>query len=94
MCATVLAYAESRSQVDRALGDDAATMLHTFIDEAGLFAPDEAASAMIAHALVEGRDDEAIVAMLAEAFGAAEIEPQREAVVAYARGSIFSVLRT
>jgi len=94
LCATVLAYAESRSQVDRALGDDAATMLHTFIDEAGLFAPDEAASAMIAHALVEGRDDEAIVAMLAEAFGAAEIEPQREAVIAYACGSIFSVLRT
>jgi hypothetical protein len=93
LCATVLAYAESRNHVRRALGDDAGSLLHAFIDDAGLFAPDEAASATIAHALVEGRDDETILERLTAEYGEEAILPQREAVLAYARESIFSVLR-
>ena len=93
LCATVLAYAESRNHVRRALGDDAGTLLHAFIDDAGLFAPDEAASATIAHALVEGRDDETILEKLTAEYGEDAILGQREAVLTYARESIFSVLR-
>ncbi len=71
----------------------AACLLHAFIDDAGLFAPDEAPSAMIAHALVDGHDDDAILATLAHAFGADEMLPKRDEIVHYAHGSIFSVLR-
>ncbi|MCR9164747.1 MAG: hypothetical protein ACE37F_33785 [Nannocystaceae bacterium] len=93
LCATVLAYAESRSQVRRALGDDAGALLHAFIDEAGLFSPDEAASATIAHALVEGRNDDTILETLGAEYGHDAILPQRDAVRTYAAESIFSVLR-
>ena len=89
----MLAYAESRNHVRRALGDDAGALLHAFIDDAGLFAPDEGASATIAHALVEGRDDETILEKLSAEYGEDAIVPQRDAVLAYARDSIFSVLR-
>ncbi len=93
LCATVLAYAESRTHVCRALGDDAGALLHAFIDDAGLFAPGEAPSATIAHALVEGRDDETILEKLSAEYGRDAIVSQRDAVLTYARDSIFSVLR-
>lgn len=93
LCATVLGYAEGRGQVLRALGPDAEALLHGFIDDAGLFAPDEAASATIAHALVENLDDEAILRTLQEQYDEDAIVSQRDAVLAYARDSIFSVLR-
>lgn len=93
LCATVLAYAESRNHVRRALGDDAGALLHAFIDDAGFFAPDEGASATIAHALVEGRDDETILEKLCAEYGEDAIVSQRDAVLTYARESIFSVLR-
>lgn len=94
LCATVLGYAEGREQVLRALGPDAAALLHEFVDDAGLFAPDEAASATIAHALVDGLDDAALLEALHQRYDEAAIVSQRDAVLAYARDSIFSVLRS
>lgn len=96
LCATALAYAEGRHHVQTALGGagrDPAALLHAFIDEAGMFTADEAPSAAIAHALVEGVDDDAILAGLCDAFGADQVLPRTEEVRAYARDSIFSVLR-
>ena len=92
-CATVLGYAEGRDHVLRALGPDAGVLLHAFIDDAGLFAPDEAPSATIAHALVEGLDDATILQTLQDHYGEDATVSQRDAVLAYARDSIFSVLR-
>ena len=93
LCATVLGYAEGRSHVDAALGPDADGLLRAFIDEAGLFADDEAPSAAIAHALLEGLDDPALLQRLSERFGTDAILSQTDAVLAYATDSIFSVLR-
>ncbi len=96
LCATALAYAESRSHVETALAGvlgDPASALHDFIDNAGLFAPDEAPSAAIAHALVDGQDDDTLLGTLAEAFGTDAMRSQREEILRYATESIFSVLR-
>lgn len=96
LCATALAYAEARSQVEQLLADtptDAHARLHAFIDDAGLFEPDEDASASIAHSLVEGHDDDAILRALTERYGDEAIRPQHDAVLRYAYESIFSVLR-
>lgn len=94
LCATTLAYAETRSHVERVLGEaDTITMLHAFIDDAGLFDAGEEPSAAIAHGLVEGHSDTAILRALSEQYGADAIAEQRDAIVRYADESIFSVLR-
>ncbi|MEM6289611.1 MAG: hypothetical protein AAGA54_00040 [Myxococcota bacterium] len=95
LCATALAYAESRTHVETLLATegDPDGLLNRFIDEAGVFAADEAASALIARCLVDGDDDAAILAALTSAYGADEIVSQRDAIVTYANTSIFSVLR-
>lgn len=93
LCATVLGYAEGRGHATRALGPDAQARLHAFIDDAGLFAPDEAPSASIARALVEGLDDTALLGRLAAEFGDALVSTERDAILDYANDSIFSVLR-
>ncbi len=95
LCATALAYAESRSHVDALLATagEPNALLAAFIEHAGLFAADEAASALIAHRLVAGDDDAAVLAALQAAYGADEIVSQRDAILAYANTSIFSVLR-
>jgi len=94
LCATALAYAEARSHVESVLGDaDTNALLHAFIDDAGLFDVGEEASATIAHGLVQGQTDAAILRELGEQYGAEAIAEQRDAVVRYAAESIFSVLR-
>lgn len=96
LCATALAYAQGRHHVEHVLGDadkDARARLHAFIDHAGLFDADEEASASIAHALVEGHDDDALLRDLTERYGDEAIRPQRDEILHYAQDSIFSVLR-
>jgi hypothetical protein len=88
----VLTYAETREQVLAALGqrvDDPAALLHRFVDEAGLFAPDEEASAIIAHALV---DDVDAMARLAGRYGDDAVREKADEVARYCATSIFGPL--
>ena len=96
LCATALAYAESRRHVLELLAarpGDPIAHLHRFVDAPGMFAEDEEASRIIAHALVEGGGVNKAFADLREAYGAKTVEDQRAEVEAYCRDSIFSVLR-
>jgi len=66
---TALLLADSRPALLTLLGErfpDPLERLHRFVDEPGVFAEDEAASAMIAHVLIDGGDaDEAIKRLVA-----------------------------
>lgn len=95
LCATALAYAESRTQILDLLAQrpgDPIARLHRFVDRAELFTPDEEPSRIIAHALVDGVGLPGALARLQEAYGAATVAELRTEVERYCATSIFSVL--
>ena len=94
LCATALAYAESREHVLRVLRqrvDDPIASLRSFADVV-LSSDDEQATRVIAGVLIEGQGDQAAVGTLAEAYGAGAVAEQRDEVQRFCRESIFSVL--
>jgi hypothetical protein len=96
LCATALAYAESRRHVFELLEQrpgDPVAHLHRFVDAPGMFAEDEEASRLIAHALVEGGGEAKALADLREAYGAQTVAKLHAEIERYCRESIFSVLR-
>ena len=94
LVATALAYAESRAQVLGLLEQhaDPSALLHRFVDEAGLFAADEQASADIARALIDGADRPTTLARLEATYGAESVAAHAEPIERYRRYSIFSSL--
>jgi hypothetical protein len=95
LCATALAYAESRRHVVELLEQrpgDPLARLHRFVDGADLFAPDEEPSRIIAHALVDGGGLGHALANLRQAYDAPTVEELRPEVERWCGESIFSVL--
>jgi hypothetical protein len=99
LVATTLAYAERRddvlrvlsSPIDGAASDPLAT-LHAFVDAAGLFGPDEEASAVVAHALVDGEGHEGAWRRLVARWGESAVAPHAEPVADFCAQSMFSAL--
>jgi hypothetical protein len=94
LVATALAYADTRA---RALGllsehGDALALLHRFVDGAGLFAPEEAASAAIARSLIDGEDRAATLRRLTDEYGVDAVREHGAEIERYRETSIFSVL--
>lgn len=95
LVAVALGYAERRAQVlelVQARGVDPRACLHRFVDEAGLFAAGEEASATIAHVLIEGGSPERALAELRAAYGVEAIAAHEADVLAFCETSLFSVL--
>ncbi len=96
LVAVALGYAEHRDQVLellRAHGVEPLATLHRFVDEAGLFAQGEEASAIIAHGLVEGGGATQALAELRRVYGPAAIDAHEADVVEFCETSLFAVLR-
>jgi hypothetical protein len=95
LCATALAYAESRKQILNLLEQrpgDPIARLHRFVDGAELFTADEEPSRIIAHALVDGDGLQGALAALREAYDAPTVAELQADVARYCADSIFSVL--
>jgi hypothetical protein len=71
---------------------DPVDSLHRFIEEADLFADDEAASAMIAHVLVDGGSAVDAVERVVAAWGEAEFSGREEEIHAYYATCAFAPL--
>jgi hypothetical protein len=95
LCATALAYADSRRQILELLEQrpgDPIARLHRFVEAADLFTPDEEPSRVIAHALVEGGGVAKALADLRERYDAPTVAELQADVERYCADSIFSVL--
>ena len=94
LVATVLAYAERRDQVLSLLKErgDPIVQLHGFVEGAGLFAPDEEASAIIARALIDGEGRAGAIDRLVAEYGSELVSSQRDEVARYCEESIFAPL--
>jgi len=66
--------------------------LHRFIDEAGVFADDEAASAAIAHVMVDGGSAADAIERLAATWGEAEFSGREHEIHAFYTGCAFAPL--
>ncbi len=71
---------------------DPLARVHRFLDEAGLFAPDEEASNVIAHALADGEGEEGALRRLREVYGAEAVEGRGAEVARYCERSMMAVL--
>lgn len=71
---------------------DPVQRLHRFVDEAGLFEPDEEASTILAHGLVDGDALPALERRLVDRYGAEAVAEQEKPVRAFVQGSVFSAL--
>lgn len=93
--ATGLVLADGRASLLRLLGEvhaDPLRRLHRFVDEAAGFAEDEAASAHIAHALVDGLGPGGARERLVETFGAEAVAGHHAEIHAYATTGPFARL--
>ena len=94
LCATALAYAESRDHVLRLLEQrdaDGVERLQAFAD-AVFTADDEQATRTIAGVLIEGQGADAALTTLEATYGPDAVAEQREEVQRFCAESIFSVL--
>lgn len=71
---------------------DPIARLHRFVDESGHFAPDEEASAHIAHALIDGEGVEGALRRLASVYGDEAIAEQEHEIRRYAAHGPFARL--
>lgn len=93
LVATALMFAERREHVFSLLnGDDPQALLERFIASPAVFAPDEAASAVIATALVKGEGEAGALKRLNDAYGESVVTEQRGNITRYCDRSIFSPL--
>jgi len=93
--ATAFVVAERRAELLAFVATrhaDPVARLHRFLDEAGLFAPDEEASLLIARALLDGEGAEGALERLAAAYGGEAVVGREEDVRRYAARSMMAVL--
>jgi hypothetical protein len=91
--ATALLLADNRRELLGLLAarhPDPLERLHRFVDEPGVFAADEAASAMIAHVLIDGGDAGEAVNRLVAVFGREAISGREEEIRAFHTACAFA----
>lgn len=96
LVAIALGYAERRAPLLGLLGahtEEPLALLHRFVDEAGLFDEEEAASAVIAHALVDGHGTAGALTALRGHYGDEAIAAHEADVREFCAHSIFAALQ-
>jgi hypothetical protein len=93
--ATALLLSDTRSDLLNLLAErysDPLESLRRFIDKAGVFADDEAASAAIAHVMVDGGSADDAVKQLVETWGEAEFSGRENEIHAFYNSCAFAPL--